>query len=127
LIHSASEHISLAITNLKLPENLRQQSIRDVLTGLYNRCHMEESLRREFARADRSRKPCSILMLEVDHFKKFNDTYGHQAGDALFSGLGKFLLRQLRVEAIPCRYGGEEFILILPGASAEGSGEACRY
>lgn len=121
LIHSASEHISLSIANLKLQEHLRQQSIRDILTGLYNRRHMEESLTREISRSDRSGKPCGVVMMDVDHFKKFNDTYGHQAGDALLNGLGSFILRHVRGEDIPCRYGGEEFILILPGASPEGA------
>ena len=121
LLHTASEHISLAIANLKLQEHLRQQSIRDVLTGLYNRRHMEASLQREIARADRSGNPCSIIMLDVDHFKKFNDNYGHQAGDALLQGLGQFLGKQVRGEDVPCRYGGEEFILILPGAMPEGA------
>lgn len=119
LLHSAAEHISLAIANLKLQEHLRQQSIRDILTGLYNRRHMEEALLREAARADRQKLPCSILMLDVDHFKKFNDSYGHQAGDALLRGLGSFLQTHVRGEDVACRYGGEEFILILPGADPE--------
>ena len=121
LIHTAAEHISLAIANLRLQEHLRQQSILDALTGLYKRRHMEASLNREIARSNRSGKPCGIVMLDVDHFKKFNDTYGHQAGDALLHGLGQFLRKQVRGEDIPCRYGGEEFILILPGAAAEGA------
>ncbi len=121
LIHSASEAISLSIANLKLQENLRQQSIRDALTGLYNRRYMEESLAQELSRADRARRPCSVIMLDVDHFKRFNDTYGHQAGDALLRGLGSFLRSHVRGEDIPCRYGGEEFILILGGADAAGA------
>lgn len=118
LIHSASEHISLSIANLKLQEYLRQQSICDTLTGLYNRRHMEDSLQHEVARANRSGSPFAVIMLDVDHFKKFNDSYGHQAGDALLAGMGKFLLEHVRGEDIACRYGGEEFILILPGADA---------
>ncbi|BAL22363.1 diguanylate cyclase [Azoarcus sp. KH32C] len=121
LIHSASEPISLSIANLKLQENLRQQSIRDALTGLYNRRHMEESLAREIARTNRTQRPCSVIMLDVDHFKKFNDAYGHQAGDALLRGLGEFLRTHVRSEDIPCRYGGEEFILILTGANFDGA------
>ncbi len=121
LLHTASEHISLAIANLKLQESLRQQSIRDILTGLYNRRHMEESLRRELARSTRSKRPCSVIMLDVDHFKKFNDNYGHQAGDALLAGLGAFLNQNVRGEDVPCRYGGEEFMLILPGAPSDGA------
>ena len=121
LLHSASEHIALAVANLKLQDHLRQQSIRDVLTGLYNRRHMEESLRKEMSRSDRSKKPFGIVMIDVDHFKKFNDNYGHQAGDALLRGLGAFLQSHVRGEDIACRYGGEEFILILPGAYPEGA------
>lgn len=121
LIHSAAEQISLAVANLKLQDNLRQQSIRDALTGLYNRRHLEESLKREMVRSNRSGTHCAVVMLDVDHFKKFNDVYGHQAGDALLRGLGEFLREHVRGEDIPCRYGGEEFILILPGASPEGA------
>ena len=121
LLHSVSEHISLAIANIKLQEHLRQQSIRDMLTGLYNRRYMEEALPHEVARADRGGKQCSVIMLDVDHFKKFNDSLGHQAGDALLSGLGKFLHTHVRGEDVACRYGGEEFILILPGATPDGA------
>lgn len=121
MILTAAEHISLAIANLQLQEYLRQQSIRDALTGLYNRRHMEDSLEREVSRARRNGTSLSVVMIDVDHFKKFNDTLGHQAGDALLSGLGDFLKHHVRGEDIPCRYGGEEFILILPGASAEGA------
>ena len=121
LLHSASEHIALAVANLKLQDHLRQQSIRDVLTGLYNRRHMEDTLCREMSRSDRSKKPFGILMIDVDHFKKFNDNHGHQAGDALLRGLGAFLQSHVRGEDIACRYGGEEFILILPGTYPEGA------
>lgn len=121
MMQTAAEHISLAIANLQLQENLRQQSIRDTLTGLYNRRHMEESLEREISRSRRNGTSLGVVMIDVDHFKKFNDTLGHQAGDALLAALGDFLKRQVRGEDIPCRYGGEEFILILPGANAEGA------
>ncbi len=121
LLHSASEHIALAVANLKLQDHLRQQSIRDVLTGLYNRRHMEDALRKEMSRSNRSKKPFGVIMIDVDHFKKFNDNHGHQAGDALLRGLGAFLQSHVRGEDIACRYGGEEFILILPGAYPEGA------
>ena len=116
LVQATSDHISLALANLKLQESLRQQTIRDPLTGLYNRRHMEVSLEREASRAQRAVKPLGIIMLDIDHFKRFNDNFGHQAGDAVLTALGAFLNRQIRGEDIPCRYGGEEFILILPGA-----------
>ena len=121
LIRSAAEQISLAVANLKLQDHLRQQSLKDALTGLYNRRHMEDALDHEISRAHRAGKSCSVVMLDVDHFKKFNDTYGHQAGDALLRGLGAFLRSHVRGEDVPCRYGGEEFILILPGATTEGA------
>jgi diguanylate cyclase (GGDEF)-like protein len=111
---TVTEQFALALANLKLRETLRIQSIRDPLTGLYNRRHMEDSLEREARRADRKEKPLGVIMLDVDHFKQFNDTFGHDAGDHLLRDLGKLLLNQVRREDIPCRYGGEEFILILP-------------
>ncbi len=119
LIQTASEHIGLAIANLRLQETLRIQSIRDSLTGLYNRRHMEDALEREVHRAQRHDMPVGVILLDVDHFKRFNDSYGHQAGDYLLSELGVILQGHVRGEDIACRYGGEEFILILPGADAE--------
>lgn len=119
LVKTAAEHIGLAVANLKLQDSLRQQSIRDALTGLYNRRHMEVSLEREILRARRNQFPVSIIMVDVDHFKNFNDTLGHQAGDALLQALGGFLESQVRGEDIACRYGGEEFILILPTAGKD--------
>ena len=77
-----AEQIGLALGNLKLRETLRSQSIRDPLTGLFNRRYLEESLEREISRANRSRSSLAIIMLDIDHFKEFNDTFGHQAGDA---------------------------------------------
>jgi diguanylate cyclase (GGDEF)-like protein len=112
-----AEHIALALANLKLREKLQNQSIRDSLTGLFNRRYMEESLEREMRRCDRKRQPLSIIMIDVDHFKRFNDTFGHNAGDAVLRELGHFLQRYVRGSDIACRYGGEEFILILPEAS----------
>jgi diguanylate cyclase (GGDEF)-like protein len=130
LVHTAAEHIALAVANLRLQESLRVQSIRDPLTGLYNRRHMEESLHREIDRARRRGLPVGIIMTDVDHFKRFNDSFGHQAGDALLRALGRFLGVHVRSEDIACRYGGEEFILILPGASmaiAEQRAERLRH
>lgn len=116
-VMTVAEHIALALANLKLRETLRSQSIRDPLTGLFNRRYMEESLEREMRRASRGRHPVGIIMLDLDHFKKFNDTYGHDAGDALMRLVGSTLQRSIRAEDIACRYGGEEFTLILPEAS----------
>lgn len=111
---SAVEQLSLALSNLRLRESLRLQSIRDPLTGLYNRRYLEESLAREIARCGRRDFPLSVLMLDVDHFKQFNDTHGHGGGDALLAAVGQLLSSRLRGEDIACRYGGEEFTVILP-------------
>ncbi len=111
---SAMEQLSLALSNLRLRESLRLQSIRDPLTGLYNRRYLEESLAREIARCGRRDFPLSVLMLDVDHFKQFNDTHGHAGGDALLAAIGQLLSSRLRGEDIACRYGGEEFTVILP-------------
>jgi diguanylate cyclase (GGDEF)-like protein len=93
---------------------LRSQSIRDPLTGLYNRRYLEEMLERETRRAVRAEHGLGVLMLDLDHFKSFNDTYGHDAGDTVLRETAAFLLKSVRAEDIVCRFGGEEFIVILP-------------
>jgi diguanylate cyclase (GGDEF)-like protein len=115
----ASEHLALALANLLLRETLRTQSIRDELTGLYNRRFLDETLELAVHRAERGNRPIGVIMLDVDHFKRFNDVSGHNAGDALLRELGGLLRVQIRGGDIPCRFGGEEFVLILPGASLE--------
>lgn len=110
------EQLSLALANLRLQETLRTQSIRDPLTGLFNRRYLEASLEHELLRAQRRALPLSVLMLDMDHFKRFNDAYGHEAGDALLRQFAELLSRVIRREDIACRYGGEEFTLILPEA-----------
>jgi diguanylate cyclase (GGDEF)-like protein/PAS domain S-box-containing protein len=114
-----AEHIAMALSNLRLHETLRSQSIRDPLTGLFNRRFMEESLELELRRAVRNQRPLSVIMLDLDRFKHFNDTYGHDAGDTLLRELGTLLQTNIRGEDIACRYGGEEFTLIMPEGSAE--------
>lgn len=114
LAQTVAERLALAITNTQLRETLRQQSIRDPLTNLFNRRYMEETLDRELARALRYQRPLSLIMLDIDRFKTFNDTYGHEVGDVVLSKLGEYLLHNMRSEDIACRYGGEEFLLILP-------------
>lgn len=104
---------------LKTQALLREQSVRDHLTSLFNRRYMEETLERELLRATRKQLSLGMIMLDVDNFKRFNDTWGHAAGDEVLSELGRLLLRQVRGEDIPCRYGGDEFILILPDASRD--------
>ena len=119
LAKTVAEQISLSLVNLRIQETLRSQSIRDPLTGTFNRRYMEESLEREIRRAERNHRSVGIIMLDIDHFKRFNDTYGHDAGDALLSALGQFLRNNVRAEDIACRYGGEEFALILPDATSQ--------
>jgi diguanylate cyclase (GGDEF)-like protein len=116
-----ARHIALALANLKLSEKLRNQSIRDALTGLFNRRYMEESLERELRRAVRNNQPVALLMIDIDHFKQFNDTFGHQAGDTLLRAFGNFLKQRTRGQDVACRYGGEEFVLILSDAAIEGA------
>ena len=116
---AVAERISLALANLRLREVLRDQSIRDPLTGLFNRRFMEESLERELRRAVRGKLQVALLMLDIDHFKGFNDTFGHQAGDALLRALGNLLKESTRGQDVVCRYGGEEFAFVLAGASLE--------
>jgi len=96
---------------------LRELSMRDYLTGLFNRRYMEETLDRELLRAARKGLPLGLIMLDVDDFKSFNDVHGHAIGDAILRGVGSLLLSHVRGEDIPCRYGGDEFIIILPDAS----------
>ena len=119
LATAVAEQIALALSNLRLRETLRQQSVRDPLTGLYNRRFLEETLDREIARLERKGLPLSLIMIDVDNFKTFNDTFGHDAGDAVLRDLGGILQRHVRGGDIACRYGGEEFTIVLPEATIE--------
>jgi len=110
------EQIALALANLKLREILRNQSIRDPLSGLFNRRFMEESLDRELKKCTRNGRPLGAILIDVDHFKQCNDTFGHDVGDAVLKEVGAFLLSNTRGSDIACRYGGEEFALIMPEA-----------
>ena len=116
---AVARQIALALANLTLRETLRNQAICDPLTGLYNRRYMEESLEREIRRAARRDNSLGVVMLDLDHFKQFNDTYGHAAGDSLLRDLGAFIQTHTRGEDIACRYGGEEFILIFLETSSD--------
>ncbi|AFY90979.1 GGDEF domain-containing protein [Chroococcidiopsis thermalis] len=112
-------NLALALANLKLREILQSQSVRDPLTDLFNRRYLEATLEREVRRGEREQTPVGIIMLDVDRFKQVNDTFGHPTGDTLLRELGKFLKEQIRAGDIACRYGGEEFMLILPAAPLE--------
>jgi diguanylate cyclase (GGDEF)-like protein len=119
LAYAVVEQIGMTLSNLNLRAALREQSIRDPLTGLYNRRYMEEVLKQHLSHVTRHLHPLGIIMIDIDHFKNFNDLYGHAAGDRLLRELGQLLQKYIRGEDIACRYGGEEFILILPGISLE--------
>ncbi|MFP4437843.1 MAG: diguanylate cyclase [Chloroflexaceae bacterium] len=114
-----AKQVALALSNVRLRVTLRRQSIRDPLTGLFNRRYLDETLERELRRAERADHPVGVVMLDIDHFKQFNDTYGHDGGDTLLRSMAEFLQLETRGEDIVCRYGGEEFVLIMPGASLE--------
>jgi diguanylate cyclase (GGDEF)-like protein/PAS domain S-box-containing protein len=113
--------VGLSIANIRLREALRTQSVRDALTGLYNRRYLEETLEREVRRAARAAQSLGLLMIDLDHFKNFNDTYGHDAGDAVLRETALFLAKGIRAEDFVCRFGGEEFVVILPTADLESS------
>jgi diguanylate cyclase (GGDEF)-like protein/PAS domain S-box-containing protein len=113
--------VGLSIVNIKLREALRTQSVRDALTGLYNRRYLEEVLDREVRRASRAAQSLGVLMIDLDHFKRFNDTYGHDAGDAVLREIAVSLTKGIRAEDFVCRFGGEEFVVILPTADLAAS------
>lgn len=119
LARTVAEYASLALRNIKLQENLRQKSIRDPLTGLYNRGYLKETLEREVLQASRRNDSLGVIILDVDHFKHYNDTFGHDAGDAVLTAVSKLLQKNVRGGDIACRYGGEEFLILMPGISAD--------
>jgi len=119
LAKTVKDQLSLALANIRLRETLHHQAIHDPLTDLFNRRYLVETLERELQRAQRKDTPLVVMMLDLDHFKRFNDTFGHEAGDSLLKTLGGFLKRHVRGGDIACRYGGEEFVLILPEISLE--------
>jgi diguanylate cyclase (GGDEF)-like protein/PAS domain S-box-containing protein len=116
---TVAEAMALSISNLKLRETLRDQAIRDGLTGLFNRRYLEATLERELSRSQRQGANMGIIMMDLDHFKEYNDTFGHEAGDELLRALGHFLQDHIRKGDIACRYGGEEFLLVMPDAPPE--------
>ena len=114
----ASDQIALALANLKLRATLQYQSTRDPMTQLYNRRYLSEALERELSRSERAKTPLALLVIDIDNFKRYNDTYGHEAGDLLLREFGALLRQMVRGSDIACRYGGEEFVLVMPEASA---------
>ena len=116
---AVAQNIGIAFANLKLQETLKFQSLRDPLTGLFNRRYLLESLEKEIDRAKRKQQFVGIMIIDIDHFKSFNDTYGHEAGDLVLKEVGSYLVKQTRQYDIACRYGGEELVIVMPDASFE--------
>ena len=118
-VTTIAEVLAVGLSNLASRESLRSQSIRDPLTALFNRRFMEESLDRELARATRHESTIGLIILDLDNFKRFNDEFGHRAGDTALIEIGSLLRDSIRTEDVACRYGGEEFAVIMPGAPLE--------
>jgi len=129
LVHVVAEEIALSLANVGLREILRYQAFRDSLTGLYNRRFLQEALDLELRRAVRRSLPVAFVMLDVDGFKKVNDAYGHVAGDLLLQALATLLQSKIRASDVLCRYGGDEFCIVMPETSLEHAamrGDECR-
>jgi len=115
---TVAEQFALALGNARLRESLRRQSVLDPLTGLFNRRHFDAALKRELARARRKNVPVSLVLVDIDHFKRVNDDYGHAVGDAVLRTIAQQLRQGIREGDIACRYGGEELVLLLPECTA---------
>lgn len=122
-LRAMTDRVGPALANLKLRDALREMALRDGLTGMYNRRYLEDALNRELHRAERSGKPVAVVMIDIDHFKKFNDKFGHDAGDFVLSAVARAIMKNIRPSDIACRYGGEELAVVLAEADLE-CGEA---
>ncbi|MGH8502204.1 MAG: sensor domain-containing diguanylate cyclase [Gammaproteobacteria bacterium] len=129
LVSMAADNLAMALVSLKLREALRSRSVRDPLTQLFNRRYLDETLVRELSRCKRSGQELGVIMVDIDHFKKYNDTHGHDAGDFVLVSIAELVRSKLRVEDVACRFGGEELALVMPGVSkdaAAGRAESMR-
>lgn len=115
IARALADSVSLALANIALQEKLRTQSLRDPLTGLYNRRYMEDALERYLSMAERNGSPTSVVMIDLDHFKALNDAHGHAKGDAVLRDVAVQLVGALRPSDVVSRYGGEELLVIMPG------------
>lgn len=118
-LRAMTDRVGPALANLKLRDALRELALRDALTGLYNRRYLDDVLNRELHRAERNNEPVSVVMIDIDHFKHFNDKYGHDAGDFVLSALARAITKSIRPSDIACRYGGEELVVVLAEANLE--------
>jgi diguanylate cyclase (GGDEF)-like protein/PAS domain S-box-containing protein len=118
-LQAMTDRVGAALSNLRLRDAMREMALRDGLTGLYNRRYLEDALNREVHRAERGGKPLAVIMIDIDNFKQFNDRHGHDAGDFVLSALARAISRHIRPSDLACRYGGEEFAVVLPEASLD--------
>jgi diguanylate cyclase (GGDEF)-like protein len=115
-LQQAHEHLSLQLAEIEqLKDELQEQAIRDPLTGLFNRRYLDETITREIKRAERENDSLSVIIADIDHFKLTNDTHGHQTGDKFLTKIASLMMTNARISDIVCRYGGEEFLLVMPG------------
>jgi len=121
VLAAAASMLAIAVRNVQLFAEIRDSNAHDTLTGCLTRAHTQEQLDLEFRRARRSEQPLSALMFDLDHFKVVNDRFGHLAGDAVLAAIGRQLRDVLRGSDIKCRYGGEEFLILLPDTPAAGA------
>ncbi len=121
LAFTIAEHLGLALANLGLQQKLRSQALSDPLTGLFNRRYFEETIESVWMKSQQDGQPFSLLMLDLDHFKRFNDNFGHDAGDYVLKEVAKLLMEKSRDEDVVCRLGGEELAILSPNTDSEAS------
>jgi diguanylate cyclase (GGDEF)-like protein len=121
VLETAAALLAISVRNVELFRELRESGVRDALTGCFNRAHADEAIDTELRRARRTRLPVSLLMFDLDYFKDINDRYGHQCGDAVLAAVGASMRDVLRGSDLKVRYGGEEFLVVLPDTASDGA------